>query len=243
MAEDTITLPGMGPTKKTYVYIGTAVVAGLVAFAYYRRSQRPAPPTWNDVAPAEMTPASDYVSPGGGSSNVSQDLTGNTITTNAQWSQAATTLLGNIGYDPKLVAGALGRYFNREGLTPDQMDAVKAAVGQLGPPPVGGPWPITAASPGTGTGTTPLEAPKNLRATGATATHITLTWDPVPGATRYVIELHGRTNVHPAVFDYSTSPTYTSGPLPRPNFEYLFTVRAQKDNINGPDVDLTARTT
>lgn len=242
MAEENVTLPGLGPTKKTYVYIGAFVVAGLVAFAYYRRSQAPVPdqPTWGDVDPAEMTPDNDYDRPSSGNSNVSADLTGDTITTNAEWSQAVTTHLGNIGYDPKLVASALGRFFNREGLAPDQLDAVKAAVGQFGPPPVGGPWPITAAAAGD-TGTV-LGAVANLRATSSTATHITLTWDPVPGATRYAIELHGRTNVHPANFDYSTTNSYTVGPLPRPNFEYVITVRAQKDSYNGPGTQITART-
>lgn len=240
MAEDTITIPGMGPTKKTYVYIGAAVVAGLVAFAYWRRTQQPAPPSWADVAPAEMTPDSDYDSPGGGNSSVSADLTGDTITTNAQWSQKATTLLGNLGYDPKLVASALGRYFNREGLTADQMDAVKAAVGQLGPPPVGGPWPIQAAPPASGG---PLGKPGNLRVTGVTRNTVGLAWDAVPGAQGYQIEWEGKTGKYHTRFDKTSGTSYTVTDMPLPNEDYVLNVRAFSGSQQGDTATITARTT
>lgn len=241
--EGTITVPGAGPVKKQYVYLGAAGLAGFLGYAYWRRSQSTPPPSWGDVDPGAMSPGGDYVNPGSNSNIPPQDNTGQDIKTNAQWAQAATTMLGNIGYDPKTVASALGNFFQRNGLSATEMDAVRAAVGQLGPPPQDGPWPIKAApnTPETG----PLAAVGNLRVASATANSITLAWDPVPGAKQYAVELHGRAGKHHAIFDYAFggATSYTSTGLQYPNFDYIYTVRAQRDSDNGPGRQITARTT
>lgn len=241
MAE-TITLPGMGAVKREYVYIGAAGVAGFLAFAYYRRRQAAqAAPTWADVDQSELVPDGDYSSPGGNSNIPPQDLTGDTIKTNAQWSQKATEILVNLGFDPGTVATALGVFFQREGLSAAQMDAVKAAHGQLGPPPEGGPWPIRSAPP-TGD-TTELPAPQNLRVTGATRNSIALAWDAVPGATSYQIEWEGETGKFHTRFDRTSGTTYTVSDMPLPDEDYQLNVRAIKGTRQGTTASITARTT
>lgn len=248
--EGTITIPGAGPVKKQYVYLGAAGIAGFLAFAYYRRNQAAtdAPPSWGDVDPGEMVPDGDYVNPGGNSNIPPQDLTGQTIKTNSQWAQAATTLLGNIGYDPKTVASAIGVFFQREGLEPAQLDAVKTAVGQLGPPPENGPWPIKAkevAPPNNPPNNPPgdtLGPINNLRATSG-RNWIRLDWDPVPGAQGYRVWMDGMTNRWPHREHMAWGASFTFDGLPQPDTNYRFSVEAVKNGVLGPKSQTTWHTT
>lgn len=245
MAED-IELPGVGKVDQKYVLAAVGVLVGILAFAYWRRSQSPAPDA-GYVIPDELVPDADYVNPGSSSNIPPQDLTGGSITTNEQWSQKATEHLGNLGFDPRVVASALGKFFQREGLDAVSMDAVKTAVGQLGPPPVGGPWPIKAADstappPPTG-GPVPLAKLSNLHVTGTGRDWIGLSWPPVPGAERYAVEVGGIAGVQHAGYDHVYGGTsYTIGGRV-PGQEYTITVRAQRGDENGPGLTIRARTT
>lgn len=245
--EGTITIPGAGPVKKQYVYLGAAGVAGFLAFAYYRRSQSAGtPPSWGDVDPGSMAPDGDYVNPGGNSNIPPQDNTGQNIKTNAQWSQAATTLLGNIGYDPKTVASALGVFFQREGLEPAQMDAVKTAVGQLGPPPENGPWPIKAkevSNPPPSDPNVPPGPIMGLRASGNRSSALALDWDTVPGAQGYRVEMLGVGGRFAGRQHMAWGPTWTWDGLPFPNTNYAFTVAAVRNGVVGPVAHISSYTT
>lgn len=236
-----IDVPGVGNVKSTYVVVAAAAAGGFVLFAWWRRRSSNEVPGMIPVVDPSQIPATDYVPPSGGGATGHQDLTGDAITTNAEWFRAAEEHLGRSGgWEPKFIATALGAFLDRQEVSEDQAQLIRSARGAVGDPPVNGPWTIKV-----GVGTAPertLSKVKNLRVIGATRTHVTLAWDPVPNATRYKIDLQGRTGVHPAVFDYSTAPTYSSGPLPRPDFDYIFTVFAQRDDENGPSTQITGRT-
>lgn len=232
---DTIDVPAIGKTKKTYVYVGIAAVAGFVGFAYYKRASAPV-----DMLPAEgyapdpeLIPDAEYENPGS-SDNGIWDLTGNTIDSNSEWSQRATTHLANIGFDPQMVAIALGKFFQREGLNPTEIDAVKAAVGQFGPPPEDGPWPIKAATATPNNpppnnpppGPAQLPAPTGGRVVSAGPRNLLIAWNPVPGAKSYAVRLRGNVGGIWAVWDYTEVPQYNQA-VPHPNTDYQIYVQAQ----------------
>jgi hypothetical protein len=243
----TVTVPGIGSVDQKYVYAGGALVLGVVGFAYWRRSQEPAAPTWADVDPSQMVPGTDHVTPGGSSNIPPVDLTGGKPTTNDQWAQAVTERLGNIGYTPLFVAEALGAFLARQELDALQAAAILAAKAQLGDPPVGGPWPVRLKGPTSppppGTGDpAPLAKLSNLHVTGTGRDWIALSWPPVPGAERYAVEVGGIAGVQHAGYDHVYGGTsYTIGGRV-PGQQYTITVRAQRGDDNGPGLTIRART-
>jgi hypothetical protein len=77
--------------------------------------------------------------------------TGNSYSTNAQWAQAVTAGLTNLGYSPTDVAAALGLYFQSQPLGSgadgvSYLSIVQAAIAEFGPPPVGT-FPLTGTRP------------------------------------------------------------------------------------------------
>lgn len=244
----TVTLPGIGAVDQKYVYAGGAVVAGIVGYAWWRRSQEPPPASWADVDPADLIPSTEHVSPGGGSNLPPSTGDGRPlITTNDQWAAAATDRLSSIGYTPQFVAEALGAFLARQDLSALQAAAVLAAKAQLGEPPVGGPWPVKVKGPSGGDGGehTPLGAVTNLRATGSTRNTITLAWNAVPGATNYVVRVGGQGGQPknwPAGWDSTTGTTYTVSGLPYPGTAYWISVNAERGTDSGGQARINAST-
>ncbi len=189
MAE-TLKIPGIGPVKSQYVWAAGALVVGIVGYAYYKNSQ-----SSEDYIGASEDDygATDYDSPlgsSGGNSTVDVDNTAGLITTNSQWTQAAIDYLTTAGFDATSASIALGKYLARKPLSQTEIDAVVAARGGVGDPPVGGPYPITEGLPATpSTGTLP--APRNVWAPKIDRTWFDLRWDAVPGATGYNIYRSG----------------------------------------------------
>lgn len=77
--------------------------------------------------------------------------TGNSYSSNAQWAQAVTAGLTNLGYSPTDVAAALGLYFQSQPLGSgadgvSYLSIVQAAIAEFGPPPVGT-FPLTGTRP------------------------------------------------------------------------------------------------
>ncbi len=248
MAEE-VSLPGGGKINKTLLIAAGALAAGIVGYAWWRKrggSGSSGGPTTLTVDPNDAFGSTDRVTPGGGGSDNSGGGGTPAVDTDEKWTQAATDYLVRLGYDPGAVATALGKYLSRQKLktTPvNELDIVRAARGAFGPPPRSGDIPIVADE------TTPpdqsgqgLTAPANLRVVGSTPTHVTLAWDPVAGAKQYEIQLFGREGYHPSVFDTTPNAFYTSGPMPIPDFEYRFAVHAEDGPKNGPDSQVTGRT-
>lgn len=149
MADATIDLPGIGETKKTYVYVGLAAAAGVVGYAWWAYKQNAAA-----ALPADGTTyGEDYagLAGGGAGGTTTAGLGGgsgadDTVTdpnllpptTNIEWSQRVTTILTEkFGYDGQFVGATLGKYLARIGLDAREKDLIRTAWGQLGKPPVG----------------------------------------------------------------------------------------------------------
>jgi hypothetical protein len=167
MAE-TVNVPAVGKTNKTYVYAGGALLIGIVGYAWWkRRTATAVEPINPDALPEDRVPFTDAQV----SSGESDSFTAGHPTTVSDWVQAATNRLLELGKDPLLVASALGKYITRQPLTLDEEDVVRSAIGQFGTPPGGDTYPILRqpAQPSTPTGgTTTTTRPK----TAANATWI-----------------------------------------------------------------------
>lgn len=148
MAE-TINIPGLGPTKAAYVYAGGALVIGIVGYAWWKNAQNQ--PTDFVGASSDDYGVSDYDSPlgsSGGNSTGNYDSTDpDALTTNAKWTSFAIGKLAEWNYDAGAVSSALGKYLARQPLTEGEIGIVQAAIAAAGPPPIGGPYPITNALP------------------------------------------------------------------------------------------------
>lgn len=151
MAE-TINVPGLGPTKAVYVYAGGALAVGIIGYAWWKNSQAQANVDYIGASPDDYG-TGEYESPlglgsSGGNSSGDWDTTDpDAINTNAKWTSFAIEKLAQWNYDAGAVSSALGKYLARQGLTETEVGIVQAAIAAAGPPPVGGPYPITNALP------------------------------------------------------------------------------------------------
>lgn len=156
----TIDLPGAGPVKKQWIYIGLAGVAAVVGYAYWKRSQQ--------AATAPMEPGIDDYTGGvqtGSSGSTTGGLTWEPAdpgdpddlppSTNAVWTQRAISYLSQINFDAQVVAAALGKYLARLPLVPAEADIVRTAEGAIGKPPVGTYQIVMVPNPPTGPVTPP----------------------------------------------------------------------------------------
>jgi hypothetical protein len=225
---DTIKLPGVGPVQKKWVYVGGAAIAGIVGYAYWTSSRNQevdtADYTTDETDYAMDGGVDEYVNPGGTDTTEDEDYI-TAPTTNAEWSQKAYTLLTDAGYDYIATSVALGRYFARLDLTVVQADMIRAAVGSLGPPPVGT-YPIDT----TPTPATPkLTAPTGLSAHDIGSTTAGFIWNAVTGARWYELSRSGRSAT------YNTASTHVSMTGLKRNTSYTVKVRAvDMDKKPGP---------
>jgi hypothetical protein len=226
--EGTVDLPVAGKIKKRYVMIPAGLALAYVTYRWY---QTRAEDLSADEAASDGTYTTDDLSEYGQStSGGSTVVTGNNgaqntdgtggMSTNAAWTNKAVELLTQQGYDGATVAGALGDFLARRGLTPTEATIARAAVAMTGQPPVGGPFPfIEQATTGTGV----LAAPSNLRKWDtATDTIIGIQWDAVPGAHSYRIF---RSDLGPEPIGHSYDTTYHAKGL-TPDKSYSFYVAA-----------------
>lgn len=183
---DTVNVPGVGPAQRKWVLAGGALVAGIVGYAYLKRSRQAAaaevtPPTPSELPPADLA----GVSTGGGTTSTGLKF----ITTNAEWSQDATDKLVALGYDAVAVSTALGKYLANQFVTAQEAQYIYTAIALSGHPPVGSfsvrlePTPTSTSSPpkpGV------LAAPTGLHARwDAPHKQYIISWGRVAGATGY----------------------------------------------------------
>ncbi len=221
---------------------GVAVVAGGLGIAFYTRRNGSAPVE----VPVNDTSGQEGVGTGPGWVAVAPPTTGppgvGKPTTNEEWAVQAQNYLINAGYDPVTADLAIRKYLESSDLTIPERAMLGLALAFLGAPPVPLPAPVDSGQ---------LAAPQNLRATGSTNSTITLAWDAVPGAKRYIVGLQGVAGMWHNMVDETGVPYYTSTGL-RPNTQYTFTVFAQDVDTGtegivsarqGPTSGITARTT
>jgi hypothetical protein len=91
---------------------------------------------------------------------------GTSWSSNAQWAQAVTAGLTNLGYSPTDIAAALGLYFQSQPLGSgadgvSYLSVVQAAIAEFGPPPVGT-FPLTGAPSAPGGAPPPPPPPRKV---------------------------------------------------------------------------------
>ncbi len=239
-----VKVPGIGEVPRTYVYLGGAVVAGAVGFAYLRRAADPGAevgaedPTGEagDYAAGDYAPGADsYSNPAPATITTPAEVDPDTLppTTNSAWTSRSVDRLGDVGYDPRAVAAALGRYLGRQPLASQlEVEIVRTALAMVGPPPTGEysiqmptPGPSTPPPPA-GAPTAPkpaaLAAPAGLRVKSVAPQNVQLDWTKVPGAVTYQITATG------AGATTTRTVTASAGYITklRPQTRYTFTVRA-----------------
>lgn len=184
---DTVTLPKVGEVKKTYLYGTGAAVAAFVGWRWWQAGQSSAAVDTTAVpADSSGTIGADIGSGAGGyygtpsaASDTTVDTT--TVTTNAQWFQAAVDYLEGVGIDRNTASTALGLYLDHKALTTTQQGYVRTALGSMGNPPTGTYTLIEAPD----TSPSALTAPKNVKVTPKDASTLTVSWDAVAGASSY----------------------------------------------------------
>ena len=167
--------------------------------------------------------------------------------TDAQWAQAVTAGLADLGYNSADVSTALGLYFQNQplGTLADGASAlsiVQAAIAEYGQPPVGT-YQITAAptsagsttgNAGSGTGAAaaakPASAPQDLQVIPVSNTAITAEWRPVAGASGYEFQV---TPKDPAPHNIGARTSYNAGGL-KPRTSYVVHVAAVNAAGTGP---------
>jgi len=194
-----VKVPGLGKTKKVWVYGGLGLAGAYVAYRWWAASVSDEPS--GPQADYEVAGVGDGIgvvtggtdgTAGSGNNNTETDgRNTDTIDNNAEWTQKAAEILSNAGYDPATVYAALGEFLARRSLDAMEASIARAAIAAVGHPPIGGPYSVLEAGaptvPGSPSPTT-LPAPKNLRAWDkTTTTQIGMQWDPVEGASHYRI--------------------------------------------------------
>jgi hypothetical protein len=223
----TVKVPGIGQVEKKYVYIGGALVAGFVGYAYWSKSRASASEDVADYT-TEDTSGTDYAydsgvdeyeNPGGSQQPVDEDRF-LAPANDQEWSRQAIEKLGDIGFDKATVSSAIGAYFDKKQLSSIQADIIRQAQAILGHAPQKD-YPINVSP--TPTPTTPT-APKLTAPTGLSAHDIGTTtagflWNAVSGARWYTLHLSNGKS-------YNTASTHVSITHLKKNTTYKVQVQA-----------------
>ena len=141
-----VTIPGIGPVDKKWVWAGGAVVAGLVGYSFFKSTGSSTPDTIEETIPDG---AGEDVADGWGNvPGKSGDSSGHwgpdgdqDPRTAAEWTQQAVDKLSAMGWDAQLVATAIGKWLGRQGLTVPEQEIIRTAKAVMGPVPGYSPEP------------------------------------------------------------------------------------------------------
>ncbi|MEU0398351.1 hypothetical protein ABZ208_37535 [Streptomyces sp. NPDC006208] len=244
--QGTADVPGLGKTKKVWIYGGLGVAGTYVAWRWYQasRDEEPEPGadgfySSTDQSELGLSTTGGPTNVGGNSGNTSTDgTTPGSIDTNSEWTNEAAALLGNAGYDSAAVYAALGDFLARRALDKTEATIARAALAAAGQPPVNGPFSVIEEA-GTNTGTLP--APTNVRQwEKPTPTSIAIQWDAVTGASHYRIY---RSDLGDEPIGDSFDTKFRANGLAA-NRSYTFFVRAvgSTSKIGGASNRITLRT-
>lgn len=195
MAEK-VKLPAIGQVDRRWVYIGGALIAGIVGYAWWTRARgMPGTEPLAEDIPQDREPPPTIV----GSEDFDTAEVRAIINTNPEWYTAAIDYLVTTGgFDFVFASVTLGKFLARRQLTEQEANLVQAAKGAVGEPPQGGPWPIiratgpgpsTAVDPGTITGGhgTRLTADTTLFALARKYARLPENGDSVEGTKRFIL--------------------------------------------------------
>jgi hypothetical protein len=227
----TVELPGLGKVRRDYVVAGGIALGGAVGWAYIRRYRELAAAADQTVYGEGLTEEGllegtlpYQVAQGSYSGLVDQSDTRTGFKDNAAWGEAARNYLVDSGVDPEAAAVAIGRYLDRQPLDATQQNWVRAALGGVGPPPMGTYQIIAQQGPPAAVA---LPAPTGIKGVGGIGS-ITWTWSPVTGATGYDVELVAGENTRIRGPQVVTGHQWvTSGLDQRPNIPYRLNIWAR----------------
>lgn len=248
-----VKVPGIGTVPRAWLTVGGAAIAGIVIYAYMRRS-RDASASQQDLeqqladagyVPADWSPDAFVGATAPGGETFDPQVEQLNVTTNAQWSQRVVDLLEGVGYDRNKAAATIGKYLSGQPLDGTEKLIIQTAIALLGNPPAGA-LPIISlpsAFPTTPSSPTTALAPPTLAvrpAVGRPGRRYTLTWGSTVGATGYeyrsVVGHRGEVVRHfPA-----TRHTYTTAVQPATG-QLAFEVRATKTGKKSPWNRVTVR--
>lgn len=186
MAE-VVTVPIVGKVKQSWLYIGGALVAGIVGYAWWTRAT-----LVEDETVGVELPATDYMPPTVVDSGISVGgaAQGEPIArTNVEWRSMAQEQGEALGFTQTVMQSAIGKYLGKSHLNPTETAAILSVVAILGQPPTGGPYSVLSEpfpEPSPSAASVPA-TPTGLSFVGATGGYAHLVWNPVAGADRYLI--------------------------------------------------------
>lgn len=201
--EPSITLPGVGRVPRTAAIVAIVGILAVLGYVVYKQRKNAASTAVNAAAAQQAadiatTPDTTLQEGATGNSNVSVGSVNNQPSTNAEWTQAAASIMTTTyGYDGPTVLSALALYLNHQPLTNAQVDIVDIARGLVGDPPVGGPYPIITTggnTGGTGGTSAPTSAPGGLFLRNATTSSVEVHWNAVPNAQFYQVAFRNNSN-------------------------------------------------
>jgi len=192
MAE-VVTVPIVGKVKQSWLYVGGALVAGVVGYAWWTRAS-----VVEDTTVGVELPATEYEPPTVVDSGISVGgaSQGEPIArTNVEWRSMAQEQGEALGFERTTMQSAISKFLGKGQLSAVEAAAISAVVAILGQPPTGGPYPISLA-PVTPPSTTPTPtapgAVTGLRYAGRQGpNHSRIDWAATPGATGYIVQYKG----------------------------------------------------
>ena len=226
----TVKLPGIGPVKKPYLYVGVGAVGVLAAYLMYRRQKTAQAAA---ATPADASLGDGLTTPGAGS-DVYQGATAGGAptpdpnitpmpTTNVEWTQQVLDYFNWL--EPSFVSSTVGKYLARVPLSAEEGDFIRQAWAARGKPPEG-PTTFTLTTDGNSAGSTTMPSvPAGLKVTSTTANSVTLDWTDSTDASSYQV-FRGTT-----IVGTPTASTYTDSGLSS-GTTYSYTVKA----VNGTNV-------
>lgn len=232
-----VKVPGVGGVDRKWVLAGGAAVAGIVVFAYIRRSQagaeEPAGEGDEYVQGDEWTPDA-YIGatqPGGETYDPNAGET-NLPTNNAEWAQRVVEALTSMsGYTPEMASQTVGKYLAGNPLTLAEKILIQTAIALVGNPPSGAipifdiPTPTTPTPTPTPTPTKLATPTMRASAGDRSNTNYALAWSKVPGATHYLVKRERGPGVNP-LYRIVRGTGYRTHALSR-RWVYQYRVQAQ----------------
>lgn len=199
MAEQ-VNVPAVGKVDRKWVLAGGAAVAGIVVYAYWRRSQAPAVEPGSEeqledagYVPSDWSPDAFVGATAPGGETYDPQLPLESVTTNAEWSQRVVDLLEGVGYERNKAAATVGKYLSGQPLDTTEKLIIQTALALLGNPPAGALPIITAPSTPTTNPAAPtstaLQTPTLRYSAGDPRnTNYALAWTKIPGAAYYIVK-------------------------------------------------------
>lgn len=236
----TVKLPGIGPVKKVYVYVGVGAVGVLAAYLMWRRQEAE-----GDELPADADLGEGLTTPGAGSDVYQGANAGGAPTadpdiqamptSNVEWTQQVLDYFSWL--EPGFVSSTIGKFLARVPLSADEADFIRQAWAARGKPPEGPPnFTLTTDGNNPGSTTTP-SVPAGLKVGTVTASSIALDWTDSADALSYEVYRNGSKVGSP------TASAYTDSGLAS-GTSYSYTVKAiNGSNVSAASGAVTGKTT